>query len=638
MNNKIISSKKVFIASSHIAHENGRIEPIISVLRNNGYSVFPWYEAIQNNEWILESILNFARKIDFAICFFDEDVAVKQEGTEFYGTAWNVVLEYGVFLQELGRDRVKIIQYGSSKAPSDLAGMKLNNIKSNSFSIDNEIKKRTLEIVRQWETIPAIHDDGLGIISPIADYREKLKTDIHFISTLSESKSVTKPLELDERLIVDLYTSGLKNVEKRFWTTTYLSSGFWVHKSYPVLNANRELLSRLSNRNERDVKRLFIIRHPFEEEKEILKRKLVDYKSRKDNIVKLEQHYKEFRSLRDSCEEMIRMNCEVRYAYQNPSLPLPIHDEKIDADTEIAIYDNFRVDFFGGAMTKKIGRIRTYTNKHHNFDGFLNNAENVFTDLWERGENIDSLLADFDEIHKTFERKVDYTFEKLLKFDNNFNHSDKLIKDAEMTCVKNHLSSKDYWNNVFVYLDIGTCTGRYPFELKNLFSSKDCLIWGFDANPDCIEYLQVKKKIIEDAQQTEFPNLIFKEENFLANRDMLIEDGKKFNLITCMLGTISHFGRQSHGNLKTHLQTALEKMKAILAKNGLLIISNWTSEGIKNNMLSIYNENDLTNLKEGTESTFSLRKRLELMGMTVTRETVGPKGELDILFIRLSDQ
>ena len=628
--------KKVFIASSKEVKNDGLIEPILKVLSENGFEPHPWYEEFPTGEIILERLLDIAKEMDFAIFFFNADVKFTWRNEELFGTAWNVVLEYGIFLQRLSRERVRIIQCGQSHIPTDLSGLIVTKIEATEMDkIKEKIEEKSKDIAKHWKNIPSLNDDNLGISKSIIEHKNDLEDILEIIAKHQKTNGIRKPLVFDEKLIVNFYLNGLNNVEKRFWTTTYLSSGFWVHKTDGVIPANENMLSRLSKSRFKDVKRLFIIRREFEEELEVLRKKLTDYKNRKGGGDKLIEAKFQFRNLYESCKSLKAKGCDIRFVPDNIYAETFLNNYIRKDDTEIAIYDDYRVDFFGGGKKSKITEVKIFTNIHRDFKEIKLNSEKYFNHLWNESRDIDILLEQFEDVFINFDKKVDYTLKKLLIFDNDIEERDTFLKQEEMQQVKKYLIQNGISKTISTYLDIGTCTGRYPFELKEIINVNST-IYGYDSDPDCIDYLKLKKKI-KKKEGNNVENIIFSQANFLYAHDKILDESRHFDLITCMLGTISHFGSSidSSENFHDSLQLSLKKMASLLTENGILILSNWTQSGIDNGMLSIYNHNDIKILKSGTESGQKLKKRLEMLSLKIEDiRTVGHEKELDIYFCK----
>jgi hypothetical protein len=108
----------------------------------------------------------------------------------------------------------------------------------------------------------------------------------------------------------------------------------------------------------------------------------------------------------------------------------------------------------------------------------------------------------------------------------------------------------------------------------------------------------------------------------------------EFDLITCMLGTLSHFGWNRSRTYEDRLQRALERMVALLSDKGLLFLGTWSEYACKNRkMLGIYSPGDRGRLAEWSPSTAELEKRLKSVGLDVV-EWVQPEMRLDLVWCR----
>jgi SAM-dependent methyltransferase len=629
----IMERKKVFIASSKEANDKGFVSAMAAVLTAHDFEPHPWSFEFPTSVIILERLFEIANAVDFAICLFTEDMQYLWRGETHFGTAWNVVLEYGIFLQKLGKERVTIIRDGKAHIPTDLGGLVVGNIGgSDNEAIKKDIAKVTSEVVREWRKIPSLHQDLFGVNTPIVVEKARLEKTLHDLTRdHSKGRLRPKPIHFDETLIIELYVHGLKNTRSKFWTTTYLSSGFWVHKTSKIFNANVEMLERLRRKQGKDIKRLFLLKRPLDEEMDILNKKLIDYKNRKHGEEKLKDIKDQYFNLYENCLKLKKHGCEIRYAHDIFSNAL-ISEHIAPGDTEIAIYDDFRIDFYGGAKTKKISSVTIYTNQHLDFGNLLNNSNDYFEQLWSQGSDIDHLLLRLEKTLSSFERRVDYTIKKLMEFDNDLNVADASLKRLEQEKVLKYLNDHGFNNKRINSLDIGTCTGRYPLLLKRVFG-EDSLIYGIDSDHHCLEYIRVKKNILLNAGN-EVGNIEFYEYDFLVNREPPLAPDMKFDVITCMLGTVSHFGwgMDNSANFRDNLQRAFQRMKGHLTENGVLIISNWSNNGLQNGLLSIYNERDRKLLKDSTEWSSRMKQRLNALSLKCEIVPAGLSRELDIFF------
>jgi predicted nucleotide-binding protein len=91
-------------------------------LRGN-FTVDPWYGVFQPGQFVLETLLNLADKVDAAILIFSKDDSLYYRGELQNVARANVILEYGLFLGKLDRDRVWIFKEKDVTLASDFAGL-----------------------------------------------------------------------------------------------------------------------------------------------------------------------------------------------------------------------------------------------------------------------------------------------------------------------------------------------------------------------------------------------------------------------------------------------------------------------------------------------------------------------------------
>lgn len=214
---------------------------------------------------------------------------------------------------------------------------------------------------------------------------------------------------------------------------------------------------------------------------------------------------------------------------------------------------------------------------------------------------------------------IDYTYKKLLEYDLDISAADKLIKDNELAVVLAEMKRMQHFKNVGSYLDIGFCTGRYPFTIQQ-YLSRGSYIAGVDAGYNCYEYA-----LIQNTKRK--ADIHFFCSDFTTDYTHAVYY-RSYELVTCMLGTISHFGER-----KNQLSDTLQKMANLLADNGVLIISNWTQKGIATGLLSIYNNAERKLLQRTTPNTSAIIHMLQTMHLHYNTITTND-GMLDIIFCR----
>ncbi|WP_411731505.1 TIR domain-containing protein [Paeniglutamicibacter sp.] len=88
------------------------------------YLVERWdVDTFDPGSFTLESLVQTANKIDFAILVATGEDTVTSRGTEMAAVRDNIIFEFGLFLGALGRERVYYLSVDDAKLPSDLLGL-----------------------------------------------------------------------------------------------------------------------------------------------------------------------------------------------------------------------------------------------------------------------------------------------------------------------------------------------------------------------------------------------------------------------------------------------------------------------------------------------------------------------------------
>ena len=201
--------------------------------------------------------------------------------------------------------------------------------------------------IQQDQNGEEIDDCGIGI-------KGTLKASITQLSQLSRSLkdfSLNSNLTISDPIYFDsthdsrrAYAEALSLVQNRFWTTTYLSSGFWTKEDVDIIGANTNMLARLKH-NKGSAKRLFLLKEPLQSAANLWRQDLIDLRNQNKEY-EIQKRKGEFDSIKRNVYKMIQQGTEVKVAYQDPNQPLippfiarPIGFEY--GDSEIAIYDTF---------------------------------------------------------------------------------------------------------------------------------------------------------------------------------------------------------------------------------------------------------------------------------------------------------
>lgn len=408
---------------------------------------------------------------------------------------------------------------------------------------------------------------------------------------------------------IQTYAAALDRVESRFWTTSFLSSGFWSEVDETVIGANRRLTRRLAQIGSVS-RRLFLL--PFPVEKEIqqwqVERMLL---CKAGDAEALARSDAKFETLRSNIETLLANGCAARVIYDSKkhfsSLPAALGFDY--DDSELGIYDDWRVDVFRGGRSGVVKCVESFTPVMKGFEDLRDQTVACFEQLWQQASPVSDLLERIGRAIEHSARRIDYQSTWLARYDHGLPAEDQTLKVAELSTVKMELQRLGKWGRVRRHLDVGTCTGRYPLSLRDAVDPAGEIL-GIDNDIDCVNYSRrnIEREVRDDAR-------------FRIERvDFCAEDNsldKPFDLITCMLGTLVHFGRECqtppYGD---PLQRSLEKFVALLDEDGVLFFSVWSEASCQAlSMLSIYTEEDKRHLARACPTAAELRGRLAAAGL-----------------------
>jgi SAM-dependent methyltransferase len=617
----------VFIGSSTEARDRGIVPRLAAQLSKTGFQVTTWYdhEGFAPGEYTLDALLSVAKDVDCALLVFSKDDRVEIRGNPQFVPRDNVLLEYGLFTAQLGRRRVAVIQEEGVKLPIDVNGMGVARFASG----DDGRRNATLdlavsELTKSWKrgNVPPppdrFADGGLGFVGTMKSTHDRLECLRRRLWGFAKEEATSgEPLDFDPKgYCVSTYAEALDKVTSRFWTTTYLSSGFWTKKQATVLDANKKMMERLENGGE--ARRLFLAQQRIADEvdawreQHVLDRKL-------GRIDKLRLRLQQFEQLKANVAELLRAGCKVRVAYDSGSAfhMLPAEVSFKENDSEIAIYDRFRVDVFEGGSSGTISGVACYTPAMHTFNAYLGRSEAYFSQLWETGTEMSDFLEQIDNALSSASARIDYESNWLAFYEFALGPDDTNLKIVESKRVEEVLRNLGKWGKLQRCLDIGTCTGRYPMMLTAGLA-EDGSVLGIDDDPDCVRF--AKSNVLQKAGGD--PRITIRKEDFTAN-DLHFDE--RFDLITCMLGTLSHLGRERangiNGLYDDRLQRSLERMASLLRDDGCLILGTWSEHACATRqMLGIYRDVERLRLAEWTPNPRELRARLRQAALEIVEE------------------
>jgi SAM-dependent methyltransferase len=627
----------VFIGSSSEAL------PIVNRLvgfLGSDFDVYPWNQTFPPGEYTLTALLRQVERTDAAIFIFAKDDEVTIRGEPGHSARGNVLLEYGIFVARLGRERVLILEEDGVNLPSDVLGMTTASLPAEAGAarnaalavfVEEKVLPKWRELRPQFPSGAEVVDAGLGYARTIRRERQKLD---EIVGTLNQFAThltpfTRSPIEFGTTVVpISTYAEALGRVEQRFWTTTFLSSGFWTRSHGQVLAANEEMLKRIK-KSGGQARRLFLLDQPPSlvvqayRDHRILQRQLQKYEE-------LEILQDEHEHLKSNMKSLLQQGFDVRVIFDGTKVHRSLPNGMLPdpRDSELAIYDDFRIDVFDGGRHGVIHSVRSYSPLFQYFPAYLTAAINYFDELWGRADPMAEFIEDLQDVVDYAESKIDYESNWLAIYEYALPQEDEGLKTIELARVEEVLreEAKERDDEITRYLDVGTCTGRYPIQLRS-WVAPDGKILGVDEDYDCIRFAQanVQRKCPDEKR------IEISQRDFVA-RELDIRG--KFDLITCMLGTLSHFGWDRSRTYQDRLQKALARMAALLSDKGLLFLGTWSEYACKNHkMLEIYSQADRERLAEWSPSTAELEKRLTAVGLKVV-ERAQPELRLDLTWCR----
>jgi SAM-dependent methyltransferase len=423
----------------------------------------------------------------------------------------------------------------------------------------------------------------------------------------------SEPFKFDSgRLCMLAYKEALYDVQWRFWTTTYLSSGFWGDENSDILQWNRWALQNLKRAGS-PARRLFLLPRSAEMES----RRWCDQRIlmlKYDDAAGLANLDSRLASLCNNVERLTAQGCAVRTAYdaaaRHKMLPAAISMDGFDS--ELAIYDDWRFDLFQGGQLGAIQSVKVYTPVMEHFDIYLRSIVEYFESLWREADPMADLLDHLRAASEQSAKRIDYHPIWLARYDHALPEDDDLLKRREFEGVENELRRRARWGRLRRFLDVGTCTGRYPIALRGAMG-EDGQIFGVDNDRDAVRF--ARRNVAEacggDAR------ISIEQHDFCAEQFAL---AGPFDLITCMLGTLLHFSCSDAAQppYADSLQRALERFAALLSDDGVLFFSIWTPRARRTrHVLSIYSEDDKQQLARWSVTSQELRRRLRAAGLDI---------------------
>jgi hypothetical protein len=132
----------VFVASSTEA--KGIAEKVAQALEHYDQRALRWWDAFQVGDVTLDRLRSLSDTTDGAVLVWDADDTTWQRGQERESTRDNCILEYGLFVSKLGRQRTAVLVRDTVRMPSDISGITV--VTYNEKNLDARIKQLTFDL------------------------------------------------------------------------------------------------------------------------------------------------------------------------------------------------------------------------------------------------------------------------------------------------------------------------------------------------------------------------------------------------------------------------------------------------------------------------------------------------------------
>jgi SAM-dependent methyltransferase len=577
----------------------------------------PWPSSFEEGDLTAPKLIDVACMALGAVVIFAGDDTVTSRGLTTRAPRDNLVLEAGMFLSRLGLRGVLLLREENSKWPSDLLG-----VTAKEFTPPSPERSGAIEIVSKdvAESITHFidrfpHRDKTSAGAALDKTATKMIRGAETFNKKLESPAIEEPITIyDPR---EAYVDALSHVETAFATTTYLDSGFWTSRDIKIVGANQRMLKKIKGAKGTARRLILLSRPTFDELDSQRHQRRLLRSGAPQEVERMDREYREFaRTNLELTNQgfVVKVVHDCHAAYQH----LPENMFHL-GDTELALYDNARVDSFSGFTSKERSRVDVYdASKFLEFEVLQQHAAEYFAALWDSPEAED--FADFDvrmnDMMEDVAGEIDYSPNWLALYDRAIGEDGKL-KTAETELVREWLSKRhgSIKGLLASHIDLGTCTGRYVAELDDCLRT-DASVMAIDIDPDCVKLVRLKQSHRELRQDAVVC------EGDIRRRDKL--PSRTYDLVTCMMGTLCHLSRKTHekGVYHDDWQTALENIARLLTGDGDAFVAVWYREAGKNNhvALDIYDERSRSMLYKQSPPTAELQARVKQAGLEILGE------------------
>lgn len=618
-------SSTVFVASSKEAIDAEWLLDALTVaeekLGDDGVSASfeLWNEAFSPGEMTAEAIMGIARTVGAAIVVLTADDETYSRGEATPAPRDNLLFEAGLFLSHLDFGRVLVLREDESKLPSDLLGVSLP-----SFSKPKgEERLSGVATQRLGQKICRFVSDALDnasgeessvtrAITKSIERSEARSSEVR--SAISGPARHETPIPLQDASMV--YVDAVEEVQETFIATTYLDSSFWTMRQTPVIQANESLAERIEKAGG-TAKRLILLTQPIEDEIRSQRERRRSLRSVQPKLV--ERMDKEFNALAKANKGLVRSGFDVRVAFDHDELwklylsgSMPFFSA---GDTELALFDEDRIDIYSGftnngyPAAKMIG-----SSTHRSFKTIYDQTVEYVDDLWHsaHAEDFEVFANKLGDVISESQWELDYEPNWLLKYDADEDPGDARLKEEELKFVIQTLSAGNGYKENARHLDLGTCTGRYMEKLRERLGVEVSV--GVDLDDDCLNHCKrIHRELLEDERRFRIIDADIRNSESLP--------GEKFDLVTCMMGTLCHLRRISErtGVFEDPWQKGLENMAERLEHNGDAFIAIWNVEDVQGpstpSLLKIYPQRSCEILLKHSPGQEELEARLDQAGL-----------------------
>lgn len=585
-------SSTVFIASTKEAMDQPWLPDVLTVVEGrleDKVSLQTWKSAFEAGDVTGEKLIAYAKTIGAAVVVLTGDDRVDSRGAEGQPSPRdNLIFEAGIFIARLGFGRVLLMREEGAKVPSDLLGFTLKMFDGPDVAgqmSDAKVQKLANGICefleRAIKETELVEDTSVTRAVKMTLERSEARNE-QVREVLARRARPTDGVKLPDP--ANAYLDGVNEVRQSFMTTTYLDSKFWTMREIGAVKANQSLVTRLQQGG--SAKRLILLARPIEAELRFQRNQRRLLRSGQPESVELMDH--EFAAFYGDNATLVENGFEVKVVFDqgeaHEQLPDPMNFR--EGDDELALFDDERIDIYSGFRKKRaLPSARMFTDANKEFDEIQAMTCGYFNTLWNSDGAVDFL--DFGSllngVIEDCKFEIDYERNWLHRYDQDADEGDARLKKDEMDYVLGVLDGTGPHEGIR-HLDLGTCTGRYIRALRERFDVRDSV--GVDLDQDCLDHCRGMLDEFEGSGTVQILDADIRRSDALPS--------EKFDVITCMMGTLCHLRRPvfKDGKFDDHWQTGLENLASRLADDGNAFVGIWNVDTLDNgstgSLLSIY--------------------------------------------------